>query len=239
MLSTLRRFAEFPISQKSTVRLSLGATDIETGDVHYFDSTRDKIEPAHVLASGSLPPGFPATRVDGKFYWDGACVSNTPLDEIVDQSNHDHLVVFLIDLWNAAGKPPQNMNEVLWRAKQIEYASRTAYHLNAVAAKVKLHQAMQLLNARSAAEAVAVPDDPVLATRRLDIVHIIYRPGPDQIPESDAEFSRDSIAERRRAGYDDLKGAIAKAPWLTEKLPAHPGVLVHRVENGQVATVLL
>jgi NTE family protein len=239
MLSTLRRFAEFPISQKSTVRLSLGATDIETGDVHYFDSTRDKIEPAHVLASGSLPPGFPATRVDGKFYWDGACVSNTPLDEIVDQSNHDHLVVFLIDLWNAAGKPPQNMNEVLWRAKQIEYASRTAYHLNAVAAKVKLHQAMQLLNARSAAEAVAVPDDPVLATRRLDIVHIIYRPGPDQIPESDAEFSRDSIAERRRAGYDDLKRAIAKAPWLTEKLPAHPGVLVHRVENGQVATVLL
>jgi NTE family protein len=145
MLSTLRRFAEFPIHGKTAVRLSLGATDIETGNVHYFDSTRDDIGPAHVLASGSLPPGFPATRVDSKLYWDGACVSNTPLDEIVDQSNHGHLVVFLIDLWNAAGKPPRNMNEVLWRTKQIEYASRTDYHLKSVATKVQLRQAMQSL----------------------------------------------------------------------------------------------
>lgn len=239
MLATLRRFAEFPIHGKAAVRLSLGATDIETGNIHYFDSTRDDIGPAHVLASGSLPPGFPATRVDGKLYWDGACVSNTPLDEIVDQSNHAHLVVFLIDLWDAAGKPPRNMNEVIWRTKQIEYASRTDYHLRSVATKVKLQQATQLLKARNAPEAVAVPDDPVLRTRRLDIVHVIYHPGPDQIPESDVEFSRDSIAERRRAGYADLKGAIAKAPWLAEKSPAHLGALVHRVENGQVTTVSL
>jgi NTE family protein len=68
-------------------------------------------------------------------------------------------------------------------------------------------------------------------------VHIVYHPGPDQIPESDAEFSRDSIAERRQAGYADLKQAIAKAPWLTEMLPAHLGVLIHRVEHGQVTTV--
>jgi NTE family protein len=242
LLSTLRRFADFPIDGHSDVRLSLGATEIETGNIHYFDSTRHPIEPAHVLASGSLPPGFPATEVDGKLYWDGACVSNTPLDEIVDESDHAHLVVFMIDLWNAAGKPPRNMNEVFWRMKQIEYASRTGYHLKSVANKVKLRQAMQLLNARNAAgaaQAVAVPDDPVVRTPRLDIVHIIYHPGPDQVPESDAEFSRESIAERRRAGYADLKGAIAKAPWLSEEVPAHLGVLVHHVENGRVTTEAL
>ncbi len=148
----------------------------------------------------------------------------------------------MIDLWNAAGKPPRNMNEVFWRMKQIEYASRTGYHLKSVANKVKLRQAMQLLNARNAAgaaQAVAVPDDPVVRTQRLDIVHIIYHPGPDQVPESDAEFSRESIAERRRAGYADLKGAIAKAPWLSEEVPAHLGVLVHHVENGRVTTEAL
>jgi NTE family protein len=237
VLSTLQRFAAFPIDAKSAVRLSLGATDIETGNVHYFDSTRNPVEPDHVLASGSLPPGFPATLAHDRLYWDGACVSNTPLDEIVDQSNHAHLVVFLIDLWDATGKPPRNMNEVLWRMKQIEYASRTDYHLKSVATKVRLNQAMQLLKAHNAPETVGVPDVPALRTRRLDIVHIVYHPGPDQIPESDAEFSRDSIAERRQAGYADLKQAIAKAPWLTEMLPAHLGVLVHRVEHGQVTTV--
>jgi NTE family protein len=241
MLATLQRFAEFPIhgNGKAAVRLSLGATDIETGNVHYFDSTHDAIGPEHVLASGSLPPGFPATSVNGKLYWDGACVSNTPLDEIVNQSNHARLVVFMIDLWSAAGKPPQNMNEVFWRMKQIEYASRADYHIKSVAATEKLRQVMQLLKAQNAPEAVAVPDDRATRTQRLDIVHIIYRPGPDQIPESDAEFSRDSIAERRRAGYADLKRAIAKAPWLTQALPAHLGVLVHRVENGQVTTTPL
>lgn len=236
LMSTLRRFAEFPIDRKTAVRLSLGATEIETGNIHYFDSTHDVIGPAHVLASGSLPPGFPATLVDGKLYWDGACVSNTPLDEIIKESNHAHLVVFMIDLWNAAGKAPRNMNAVFWRMKQIEYASRADYHLKSVANKVRLDQAAQLLNARNAAESVAVPDDPILRTQRLDIVHVIYHPGPDQIPESDAEFSRESIAERRHAGYADLKGAIAKAPWLTEALPAHLGVLVHHVENGRVTT---
>ena len=34
-----------------------------------------KVGPAHVMASGSLPPGFPATEVDGEFYWDGGILS--------------------------------------------------------------------------------------------------------------------------------------------------------------------
>jgi NTE family protein len=55
-----------------------------------------------MLASGSLPPGFPATKVGANLYWDGGCVSNTPLDAIIDEPNHPHLVVFMIDLWDAA-----------------------------------------------------------------------------------------------------------------------------------------
>ena len=30
------------------------------------------------MASGSLPPGFPATEIQGEHYWDGGLVSNTP-----------------------------------------------------------------------------------------------------------------------------------------------------------------
>ncbi|MFL9909122.1 patatin-like phospholipase family protein [Paraburkholderia sp. RL17-337-BIB-A] len=233
MLATLQRFATFPVARDAAVRLSLGVTDVESGTIRYFDSKRESIGPSHVLASGSLPPGFPATSIDGRLYWDGACVSNTPLDEIVARSGHAHLVVFMIDLWSLAGKAPRNMNEVLWRVKQIQYASRSRYHLDTAVACARLRQAAHQLRTHDEA-ASAVAKEP--AFQRLDIVHVVYRPAPDQVPGSDAEFSRESIAERRAAGYADLKAAISRKPWLTEKSQAHLGVVVHRVENGLVTT---
>jgi len=104
-------------------------------------------------------PGFPATEVNGKLYWDGGCVSNTPLDAVVDEPGHPHMVVFLIDLWDAAGAPPQTINAVLWRAKQIQYASRTAHQVDAVATKVNLRRAVRLLKAAGVPDVAAVPDD--------------------------------------------------------------------------------
>ena len=67
-------------------------------------------------------------------------------------------------------------------------------------------------------------------------VHIVYRPSADQIPNSDAEFSRSSIAERREAGYRDMRAALAAAPWQHQEMPAHLGALVHRVELAKVST---
>jgi NTE family protein len=236
MLFTLRRFADFSLINSRVVRLSLGATNIATGDVEFFDNHRQIIGPEHVLASGSLPPGFPATEVNGKLYWDGGCVSNTPLDAVIDEPGYPRMVVFLIDLWDPAGSPPQTINAVLWRAKQIQYASRTAHQVDAVATKVNLRHAVRLLKAREVPEAAAVPDNPLLTERRLDIVHIVYRPGADQIPNSDAEFSRSSIAERREAGYRDMRAALAAEPWLRQEKPAYLGAMVHRVERGTVTT---
>jgi NTE family protein len=236
LVSTLQRFADFALINRRTVRFSLGATDIATGHLEFFDNHRQSIGPEHVLASASLPPGFPATVVNGKLYWDGACVSNTPLDAIIDEPGYARMVAFVIDLWDPVGPLPHTINEVLWRAKQIQYASRTAHQIDAVATKVNLRHALRLLKTAGAQEVRAVPDDPVLAARRLDLVHIVYRPTSDQIPNSDAEFSRSSIAERRAAGYRDMRAALSAEPWLRQELPAHLGALVHRVERAQVTT---
>jgi NTE family protein len=236
MLFTLRRFADFGLINSRAVRLSLGATNITSGNLEFFDNHRQMIGPEHVLASGSLPPGFPATLVDGQLYWDGGCVSNTPLDAIIDDPGHPRMVVFLIDLWNAAGPPPETMNDVLWRAKQIQYASRTAHQVDAVATKVNLRHAVRLLKQAAVPDVAAVPDDPALSARRLDIVHIVYHPNATQIPNSDAEFSRSSIAERRAAGHRDMQAALVVEPWLRQQMPAHLGAMVHRVEKGSVVT---
>jgi NTE family protein len=237
MLATLPRFADFKTINAKTTRLSLGVTDVETGRLAFFDNRTQHIGPEHVLASGSLPPGFPATLANGRLYWDGGCVSNTPLDAVVDEPGYSNMVVFLIDLWDAAGPAPTSMNDVLWRAKQIQYASRTAHHVDAVATKVNLRHAMRLLKTAGVPEVAPVPDDPILTARRLDIVHIVYHPDAAQIPNSDAEFSRTSIAERREAGYRDMKVALAAAPWRTAQLPAHLGALVHRVEHQKLTTM--
>jgi len=229
MIATLRRFADFDRINSRATRLSLGATNLATGELEFFDNHKQTLGPEHVLASGSLPPGFPATAVEGGLYWDGGCVSNTPLDALTGEPGHPRMVVFMIDLWDPAGPLPTSMNDVLWRAKQIQYASRTTQQIEATVAKVNLRHATGLL---------ATPDDPALRDRRLDIVHVVYRPEAGQIPNSDAEFSRSSIAARRAAGYHDLQVALTAAPWLQQAMPPHRGAMVHRVERGAVTTAL-
>jgi NTE family protein len=236
MLATLSEFADFDLINSGKVRLSLGATNVATGQLEFFDTARMRIQPQHVLASGSLPPGFPATKVGDDFYWDGGCVSNTPLDAVIDEPDLPDTVVFMIDLWGAAGKPPTNMSDVTWRAKQIQYASRTAHHVDAAATKMQLRRAVRLLKGAGAPEGAAAPDAAHLRAGRLDIVHIIYHPGIDQIPNSDAEFSRSSIAERRAAGYHDMKAALAARPWQRTPRAARLGAVVHRVQDRTVTT---
>jgi NTE family protein len=84
--STLERLVDFDRINAGDMRFSVGATNIKTGNFVYFDNKIVEITPAHVIASGSLPPGFPATEIDGEYYWDGGLVSNTPLQWVFDTS---------------------------------------------------------------------------------------------------------------------------------------------------------
>jgi len=225
---TLPDFAAFPLAKGQAPRVSLGATDIATGEITFFDTADTDLTPAHVLASGSLPPGFPATDVDGTYYWDGGCVANSPLDAIVNDHARPRMVAFMIDLWPLSGAVPENMSQALWRAKQIQYASRMDRQIQSATAKVKLRHAMHRLKLAGA------PKHP---SPRLDIVQIVYQPPADQIPFSDAEFSRSSIAERREAGHRDMELALKARPWLADDTDQHLGALVHRVQNGDVKTL--
>ncbi len=231
---TLLDHADFArINQGGGPRLSVGVTDVTVGELSFFDNraTPGGLGPEHIVASGSLPPGFAAAEIGGRFYWDGACVSNTPLEAVLNDTPPGHTVAFVIDLWSPTGPAPTTMNEVLWRAKQIQYASRNAHHIDAVATKVNLRHA---LAAKTDAKADAAAPG---GGQRLDIVHVIYHPAEDQIPASDAEFSRVSIAERRAAGYADMSQALAEQPWMTVQKPAQLGAVIHRVSRGQVTTL--
>jgi hypothetical protein len=98
---------------------------VRTGNFVYFDNATHTIRPEHVMASGSLPPGFPAVEIDGELYWDGGLISNTPLQWVVEQGPRQDTLAFQVDLWSARGELPGNLADVVMRQKEIQYSSRT------------------------------------------------------------------------------------------------------------------
>jgi NTE family protein len=236
---TLEQLASFDLINSGQVRLTIGATRVTTGELAFFDNTREAIVPEHVIASGSMPPDFPAIRIEGELYWDGSCVSNTPLDAVLEDEPTSPTLIFLVDLWDTLGPEPKGFREVLWRKKEILLGSGTLLHVEAVARIQNLRRALGVVAGRLSPELLADPAvREALAARygsRMDIVHLIYHPGPDQVPQSDTEFSRPSIEARRAAGYDDMTLALAQAPWRQDR-GEHVGAVVHRVRAGRLVS---
>lgn len=238
---TLEQLADFDLINSGPVRLSLGATEVTTGELEFFENQsrrKRNIQPEHVIASGSLPPGFPPIQVDGKLYWDGGCVSNTPLQAILDDQPDTPTLVFMIDLWDPHGPEPRTMDEVLWRQKQIQYASRTAHHIETVVKQQNLQRAIGVLKSHVPEKAMSNAAVQQATAHQSDhtmhIVHIIYHPTADQVPQSAAEFSRPSIAARRADGYKDMKNALKQAPWF-HPTEAHVGAIVHKFQGEQIS----
>src|SRR5262245_60703204 len=88
-----------------------------------------EITPAHIMASGALPPAFPAVRIDGELYWDGGILSNTLTERIFDDHPRRNSLIFAVHLWNPTGNEPETIWEILNRQKDIQYSSRIASHI--------------------------------------------------------------------------------------------------------------
>ncbi|WP_230963683.1 patatin-like phospholipase family protein [Burkholderia stagnalis] len=124
MLALLRRHVDFDALAGSATRLLLGAVDVESGERRIFDSYVDRITPEHLLASGSLPPAMPWTRIDGRAYWDGGIISNSPLDLVIERCGWIAGRVFVVDLFSGSRPLPPNLIEVMPRHDEIVYADR-------------------------------------------------------------------------------------------------------------------
>jgi NTE family protein len=114
---TLERLVDFDRINSGETRFSVGAVNVKTGNFVYFDTTTHTIRPDHIMASGALPPGFPAIEIDGERYWDGALVSNTPLQWVVDAEPRRDTLAFQGDLWSARGEFSRDIFEVTTREK--------------------------------------------------------------------------------------------------------------------------
>jgi NTE family protein len=211
---TLERLVDFDrINSDKNMRFSVGAVNVRSGNFVSFDSTTHRIGPEHVMASGSLPPGFPATEIEGEYFWDGGLVSNTPLQWVLDSRPRQDTLAFQIDLWNARGELPRDLSEAEVRHKEIVFSSRTRAATNHVKKAQQLRQAFanvvkqlpdELRNLEDVKLLQAEADDKVC-----NIVHLIYRARKYEGIAKDFEFSRRTMEEHWQTGYDDAARTLS------------------------------
>ena len=193
---TLERLVDFDRLNAGLLRFSVGAVNVRSGNFVYFDTTTHTIKPEHVMASGALPPGFPAIEIEGEHYWDGGLVSNTPLQWIVESEPRRDTLAFQVDLWSARGDFPRSMFDVVTREKEIRYSSRTR-------AGTDQFKRVQKLRSAAAGLLGTVADRKVF-----NIIHLIYHARNYEGHSKDYEFSRASMEEHWRAGYHDARRTL-------------------------------
>jgi NTE family protein len=224
---TLERLVDFDRLNAGAPRFSVGAVNVRTGNFVYFDNTTHTIRPEHVMASGALPPGFPAIEIEGERYWDGGLVSNTPLQWVVVGQPRRDTLAFQVDLWSASGEFPRNMLEVMTREKEIRYSSRTR-------AATDQFKHIQRLHAAAAGLLEKLPDDlknspeaqllrPAVDRKVYNIVQLIYRAKNYEGHSKDYEFSRAGMEEHWRAGYHDARRTLRHREVL-QRPTNHEGV---------------
>ncbi|WP_084688245.1 patatin-like phospholipase family protein [Paraburkholderia oxyphila] len=215
--ATLTELADFDLINSQAVRLSLGAVNICTGESVYFDNTRMRLGPEHVMASGALPPGFPPVQVDGAWYWDGGISSNTPLWYVVDEAYRESGLVLQIDLFSGAGPLPQNLNQVQERMKDLQYASKVRFNAARVKQQEELRASLRRVLAMLPANAQSDPDVERLAaisTRgEVLLVRFTNRHDTRSSDFKDYEFSRATVLELWEGGHGDVRHAIATEAW--------------------------
>jgi NTE family protein len=225
--ATLERLIDFDRINANSMRLSVGAVNVRSGNFVYFDTTTHTIGPEHIMASAALPPGFPAVEIEGEHYWDGGLVSNTPLQWVVDSHPHRDTLAFQIDLWNARGELPRTMAEVATRQKEIQYSSRTRAGTDNFKYVQRVRRAMADLIGK-------LPEDlqngsearllrPIGDHRVYNIVHLIYRARNYEGHSKDYDFSRASMQDHWRAGYHDAVRTL-RHPEVLERPTNHEGV---------------
>ncbi|HTT11196.1 MAG TPA: patatin-like phospholipase family protein [Burkholderiaceae bacterium] len=219
--TTLENLVDFDLLNSDSVRLSVGAVNVRSGNFIYFDTSRQRLDARHIMASAALPPGFPPIEIDGEWYWDGGLVSNTPLQYVLDQPGRRPRLVFQVDLFPAEGQLPTNLAEVADREKDIEFSSRTRLNTTNALARESLAQAVARLAARLPRKFANDPDLRTIqaASRQpaVTVVHLIYRRRRYEAQSRDFEFSRVSMREHWHAGHEDMVRTLDHPVWVGRK----------------------
>ena len=227
MYATLREVVDFDsINTNPKVRMAVTATCVRTGESvrfsnHHPDSPKrpgravravkdaTRIGPEHILASGSLPPGFPMTEIGGQHYWDGGLFDNTPLRPLLEMLTEDeskHLPIVVLNLFPSCGRVPGNLMEAHLRQLEITYESRFWSEFGGSQGAVDFADMLTHL------DATLDPGHPlrehdqfkrVMLYRALRNLHVIEN--ADVVVTGGMDFSECGVSRRRGDGFQMME----------------------------------
>ncbi|MEO8347150.1 MAG: patatin-like phospholipase family protein [Betaproteobacteria bacterium] len=234
LIATLNELVDFKLINNKQVRLSVGAVEVHTGNSKYFDNTQIHMGPEHILASGSLPPGFPPVSIEGNLFWDGGIVSNTPLWYVLDDSPRMNALILQVDLFSARGELPQNLDQVMERAKDIQYSSKTRFNTNRLKELDEMRDALGRVLAKLPAAMRKDADVQRLAVAcnqcNVSLIHLINRRLSHAGSSKDYEFSRATVMDLWNSGLDAVRHAIAHPEWRNAAQMVN-GMRVYDLDN--------
>jgi NTE family protein len=228
--STLGALIDMDYLNSKQVRLTVGAVNVGTGNMRYFDSRDMALGVPHVMASGALPPAFPAVEIDGERYWDGGIYSNTPIEVVFDDKPRRDSLIFSVNLWQPDGKAPETLWQVMGRQKDIQYSSRGLSH---VARQQQIHRLRHVIRELSKRIPKGQAKDPAISEltaygcgTTMHLVRLLAPRLENDDHTKDIDFSAAGIESRWAAGYDYVRRAIGREPWNCE-VDALTGVMIH------------
>jgi NTE family protein len=210
MRRRLLELIDFEYLNRGAIRLSVAATDVETGDPAIFDSVDGPIHIDHLMASCGFLPEFAPVAIDGRVYVDGGLSLNAPFDPVLQ--TEASLRLFVIDLFGRDGLPPMSLEAAAERKIDLTFSNQTYLRLKPM---LEL-RALKITDKRK-------PDD---------VFYLSYRSGPAEPgPEKSFNFSYDGLARRWREGALDMVHALD----VCSKVKATDGVrVVRRPSAGRI-----
>lgn len=198
---TLERFVDFDRLNSSETRLSICCVDIETGEEVYFDNTRDKIGPEHLMASTAITPAFPPVEVGGRLLCDPGYTNNLPVDHLFTKPPDRDFLCIAIELFSLRAPRPASLDAVLERTHDILFASAPRRTIEALRREYELRARLN-------------PDGPSVR-----LLHLAYQAASHELSAKSLDFSPSSVDDRWAAGHRNMASGLA----LIETAPPRPG----------------
>ncbi len=227
---TLGELVDFKSLQGGDTRLTVGAVNACSGAMRYFDSRHESLCVEHVMASGALPPAFPAVRIDGEPYWDGGIYSNTPIEAVLDDRPRRDALIFAVNVWHQTAPEPESIWQVMGRTKDIQFASRADSH---IARQKQIHRLRHVIRQLTQQLPAGKQADPVVKElsswgcgTTMHVAHLLAPRLESEDHTKDIDFSPGGVKARREAGYADTMSMIERSPWREPTDPIE-GVVEH------------
>ncbi len=221
LADTLNELVDWDLLNDGPVRLAVGAVEIQSGNFHYFDTARERIDARHIMASGALPPGLPPVEIDGKYWWDGGLVSNTPLQHVLDTQDAP-LLVFQVDLFSASDVLPHTMMDVIAREKEIRFSSRTRQVSDGLLKLRKERETIRKVLKKLPAQMADDVDVKALTALAeefpVNVVQMIYRANAWEGGARDYEFSDRTMNEHWDAGREAVAATIKNSELIASNI---------------------